>query len=123
MAPLPSPPIQTGPTVWVACKLPHGLQLSLPGIDYKPKLVGALQSRIIGATHGRTRVLVDFWDKWLDVHKEYTPVLTGMIFAEREEKRLDDRIKDQPDQSGFEGIDPAKPGEGVERDLRPDEKA
>lgn len=99
------------PTVTVACKLPNGLHLDHMG--KRVTLNGAHHKDAV-ADHGLTTVDKDFWDAWHAAHKDYHPVKHGHIFAHVQEASAKDKAKERAkEKTGFEGIDPKKPGNGV----------
>ena len=103
-------------TVTVACKLPHGIELThkgktvtFNGANHPEALVG----------HGLTNnVDADWFKDFLDTDgKDFAPVVNHLLFAnakdtvgEAEEKAADPTIK-----TGLEPIDPDAPGGGIEQ--------
>lgn len=112
----------TGAVIVVGCKLPHGLVLHLPGMEQTVTLRGLNAAKVIGG-YGLTRgVSEDFFDAWLAIHRDHPAVRNGLIFKQSDASRATDQAKEQSGvKSGFEGIDPEKPGRLLERDLRPGE--
>lgn len=100
--------------VMVGCKLPNGLHL-----DYMGKRVtlnGSNSSEVIGG-HGLTMVDKEFFEGWLKERQDYAPVKAGLIFAHDKESNARAEAKEKAsNKSGFEGIDPDKPGHGVKKD-------
>jgi len=108
-------------TVIVACKLPAGLVLDLPGVEKKFVLNGAHHEDAI-AGHGMTEVDAGFWEKWCDVYKDFEPLKKELIFAQGGERSAVAKAKERKgEKSGLEGLDPDKPGKGLER--VPDQKS
>lgn len=132
-------PSKSGATVWVGCKLVHGLEIfdeeeglshdanpkkisvRVPGTTVK--LNGANSSKVIGG-YGRTEVSQDFWDKWHGTHKKFPPVVSGAIFVEGSRERFAAAAADRKSiKTGFEPIDPTRPGEGVVPDPDAERRA
>lgn len=98
--------------VVVGCKLPHGLIINQAG--HKIVLAGENSSRVIGG-YGMTSVDKDLMSAWMADHKGFTPVKQGLIFfQESKAKAKDEATEKAKVKSGFEGIDPEKPGPGIE---------
>lgn len=101
--------------VIVMCKTPSGLVLDLGDQD-------ARKVRLNGANHpdavdgaGLTYVDKAFWDKWSGAYKGFPPLEQGLIWATDKEATAKDAAKELKDEkTGFEGIDPNKPGPEVE---------
>lgn len=102
-----------GPTVTVGCKLPHGLHLDIG--ETRVTLNGVNSTGIIGG-HGITEnVDKEFFDKWMEMYKKSEMVKNGLIFANEKTASVKaEAIEKKDNPSGFEGINPAKPGNGVE---------
>ena len=99
-------------TVIVGCKLPNGLVIELD--EQRVVLNGANSSAIIGG-FGMTEVNKALFDAWLEKHKDYEPVKQGLIFAQEKPANAQAEAKDKAKlKSGFEGLDPKKPAEGIE---------
>ncbi len=125
-----------GEIVMVACKLPHGLKITLnektESDEGKPiwkptensvTLAGRNASQIIGG-YGLTPVNADFWDAWLAQNKNFKALKAGMIFAEPRKDRAMSRAADQKAlPTGSEPIDPDKPGRGLARVPEADQRA
>lgn len=101
-------------TVTVGCKLPSGLHLDLPG-KTRVTLNGSNASNVIGG-HGITEnVDADFFAAWLKAYADHPAVKSGLIFAHEKAASTAAEARDKTkNTSGFEGIDPAKPGPGIE---------
>lgn len=116
-------------TVTVACKLPGGLHLDMPG---RPRVtIGgtALPVGVVLDAHQQKRmqsinfgyaltpgVDEEFWEAWLEDHKTMDIVQRRMIFAY--EKPNDTRAaarECEGEKSGLEPMDPDKPGKGLEK--------
>jgi hypothetical protein len=102
-----------GNTVTVGCKLPHGLHLDVAG--KRVTVEGTNGATIIGG-HGITRnVDKAFFEEWLRINKDSDAVKNELIFAhEKDASTAAEANEKEGNRSGFEGIDPAKPGNGVE---------
>lgn len=124
----PAPNATTRNRVVVGCRLPHGLTTQLyelgEGEDKKPIMVKKGEPvRLNGVNSdgpirgiGLTEVDADYWRAWFDQNKTFAPVKTGMIFAHESRNNVTaiaaERAKEK---TGFEPIDPDKPGHGVQR--------
>jgi hypothetical protein len=129
-------PRKSGETVWVQCKLPHGLQIHLhreglsadgrpkpihvPIPESRMKLNGANSSRVIGASgrnlgYGLTEVPKDYWDRWMDeTGKTFPAVQNGMILVQpTRDRAMGSAMEHASLRTGFERLDPDKPGGGV----------
>jgi hypothetical protein len=119
-------------TVLVGCKLPHGLQISATDNDGElvhVKLNGSrtpvqatihrpMPTHTISSGYGLTTVDRGLWERWLDEHRTYPAVQSGMIFAVESAASAKDRAKDGLKvKTGFEPAEhlkkpkDAKPGE------------
>ena len=106
--------------VVVGCKLPNGLVIRLG--EQEVTLNGANSSKIVGG-HGLTDVNKDFWSAWLEQHKDFAPVVAGLIFAnDNFAKTRDEANEKQDNESGFEGINPDKPGKGIKKASEKDDE-
>lgn len=101
------------PQVTVACKLPHGLIIQIPGAA-PVRLNGANSSNVIGG-HGLTEgVDKEFFDKWASIYKDFKPLKLGLIFAQEKAASAQAQAKEQAaNKTGFEGLDPQNPTPGV----------
>ncbi|MDA8485853.1 hypothetical protein NNO07_22530 [Pseudomonas resinovorans] len=101
-------------TVIVGCKLPHGLQVNLGGV--KVVLRGANSSRILGG-FGITRdVDKDLIEGWLKAEAKNPIVANGMVFIATTDREADKAASEREgEKSGFEGIDPKKPGKDLKK--------
>lgn len=101
--------------VIVMCKTPTGLVLDLGETD-------ARKVRLNGANHpdavngaGLTVVDKGFWDAWSSAFKGYPPLDAGLIWATDKEANARDAAKELKDEkTGFEGLNPDKPGPEIE---------
>jgi hypothetical protein len=137
-------------SVWIECKLPHGLDIYLEESgktdDGKPikipvggsidltrvRLNGANSSGVIGG-HGLTEVAADFWESWFAAHKNDAVVRSGAVKMQANRERAVAQALDERDlKTGFEGIDPKHPEmilspadrkHGLERVLEADIKS
>lgn len=114
--------------VRVVCRLPHGLNIRLykPGktVDgetvYLPysdfvKLNGANTSKIVGGC-GFTDVDREFWEEWVKQNKDFRPLKLRLLWAEStRERALSSADEMSGEKTGFEGINPDKPGKGLKR--------
>lgn len=115
-----------GATVSVACKLPHGLHIQLrktttkrdgevsEGFGPVVTLKGANDRDAVaghGITHGVDKEL---FEAWLKQEAEQPFIKNKLVFAQERENSAVAQAKEQEKNiTGFEGIDPAKPGEGI----------
>lgn len=106
-------------TVTVACKLPNGLILDIPGAK-SITLMGSNHPDAI-AGHGLTEVDAAFWEAWTKLYPDFQPLKKELIFAQSGERSAVSKAKERKgEKSGLEGLDPDKPGKGLER--APDQK-
>lgn len=100
-------------TVTVACKLPNGIVLDIPGAP-PVTLRGANHPEAI-ADHGLTEVPVDFWEAWTKLYPDFQPLTKEMIFAQSTERNAESKAKERKEEkSGLEGLDPKAPGKKLE---------
>jgi hypothetical protein len=132
----------TKDTVTVGCKLPNGIVLDLYGprtpdrAQVAPQLLKSFTLKgsrfptddngvaratwdVVGGSTGfglTENVPADFWNAWLEAHKESELVTNGIVFAV---PTLDDAksegAKRADTKSGFEPLDPEKPAPGIEK--------
>lgn len=101
-------------TVIVACKLPNGLVLDLPGVEQRVRLNGSHHRELV-AGHGLTEVDEEFWNAWVELHKDFEPLKKELIFAQKRESSAAAKAKEMKgNKSGLEGLDPEKPAPGIE---------
>lgn len=104
------------PQVIVGCKLPNGLHLDYAG--KRVTLNGSNSAEVIGG-HGLTMVDKEFFEGWLKERHDYAPVKAGLIFAHDKESNARAEAKEKASNpSGFEGVNPDKPG----KDIKPLDK-
>jgi hypothetical protein len=99
--------------VIVGCKLPNGLiaQVGNTKVEFK----GANSSRVVGG-YGLTPVDKDFADAWFKQHKNFHPVKAELIFVQSDVVSAEAQADEQAEvKTGLEGVDPAKPVQGVEQ--------
>jgi len=102
-----------GQIVTVGCKLPNGLIIEHMGKTHTLK--GSNSTEIVGG-HGLTVIDKELWDAWYDKHKDYQPVKQGLIFAHEKLDSAQSIAKERAkNKSGFEGLDPDKPGAGLSK--------
>lgn len=115
-------------TVWVGCKLPSGLILDVDGpggqVDLEKRVVlNGTNSAMVGGIvdpnsggYGLTEVDGEFFENWLQSHRDYAPVKAGLIFqvanegdAKKEARaraKVDNGLGGAvPDQSGVQAAD------------------
>jgi hypothetical protein len=113
----------------VACRLPHGLVIEVgkPGADnYRQlKLNGPFSKNTKGEGvlvvngYAFTKVPEDFWNEFARAHKSAAYMVNRMVYAEDSDEKAHDTTKqgETAGKSGFEALDPEKPG----KDLEPDQ--
>lgn len=101
---------KTADFVKVACKLPQGLDVQIPGMREHVRLHG-LNSRFVVAGYGMTDVKVDLWAKVEEHYADAKWLVGGNVFAMPNAASARDKALDEHDdiKSGFEQIDPNKP--------------
>lgn len=116
-------------TVSIACKLPNGAHIQLRQsiktkdgemseyVGERVTLNGMNASAIIGG-HGITHgVDKEFFDKWMAQNKDAAFVKNGLVFAhEKADSVAAKAVEQASNVSGFEGVDPSKPGPGLKQD-------
>ncbi|QDJ35838.1 hypothetical protein CBR67_03765 [Bordetella hinzii] len=101
------------PTVTVACKLPNGLVMDIPGAKEPVVLKGSNHADAI-AGHGLTEVDADFWEAWTKLYADFQPLKQEMIFAQGNERNAVAKSKERKDEkTGLEGLDPENPGHKI----------
>lgn len=102
-------------TVTVGCKLPHGLKVKLDGVEVT--FNGANSSRVVGGYGLTEGIDKDFFDKFMAVHADLPYVKNELIFAQEKANSAVSAAKERADEkTGFEGLDPEKPGNGIQKD-------
>lgn len=95
-------------TCIVGCKLPHGLQIELPGQPKPIKLNGNNSARIIGGYGITPGIPKEAMEKWIADHKDLAYVRNGSVFVERSEKDARAYARERvAERTGFEAMDPA----------------
>ena len=131
-----------GPTVTVACKLPHGLILRVFDTRERPVPVlgGGTRMEVEAIPQSKTYKLngvatfakeapkapmssgfalthgipKDFWDRWLEQNKELDAVENGLIFAHEKESMTAGEAKEKVTlKSGLEPLDPKNLPRGI----------
>ncbi len=102
------------PQITVGCKLPNGLHLDHGG--KRVTLKGSNASVVIGG-HGITEgVDKDFFDAWMEAHKDFQAVKQGLIFAHGKKANVEAEAKEKAtNPSGFEGLNPDAPAPGIKK--------
>lgn len=99
--------------VVIGCKLPHGLILTVNGVSVA--LNGTNSTDIVGGYGITPDVDSAFFDAWCRANSQHPALGGGFIFAHGTTAEAKAQAKDNAEnRNGFEGIDPAKPGNGVE---------
>jgi hypothetical protein len=98
--------------VTVACKLPQGLNISVPDTDIKLKLHGT-HSPYAVAGHGLTEVKADVWDA-VEAHYKDVPgakwLGSSVFVSSKREDAVDEATEKADENYGFDPIDPTAPG-------------
>jgi hypothetical protein len=132
-----APQHKTRDTVWVICKLPHGLTI-YPEVEkesdapdasgkrrtvwvevpeQRVKLNGANSSTVVGRSgrilgYGMTEVDRGFWERWISQHKDFPAVKNGMIASqETRERAMSAAMENKSLLTGFEQIEPNAPSD------------
>jgi len=113
-------------TITVGCKLPHGMHLdirqagepvqrvTLKGINSLTQGAIIRQAQI-GGFAVTENVSKEFFEEWIRQNKEHPAVKNSLIFAHVQTDSVRDMAEDRDElKHGFEPIDPAKPGKGIE---------
>src|ERR1700741_750322 len=127
MARAASARVTTGATVTVACKMPNGMNLGKIHGEDNPDVIlrGSNHRHAVGGfglTHG---IDADAFAKWREGHKWLPAVKNGLIFAHDRPSMAKAQAAEMAEvRSGFEGIDPDKPGEDprVQDEIAPTEE-
>lgn len=110
-------------TVTVGCKLPHGLWMELQ-VDDGPKTAilarGCNTSEVVGGFGLTPNVQKDFWDAWLEQHKNLKFVKNGQIWAYKSIEGAKAKAKEMAEiKHGMEALDPNNLPKGIEKaDLK-----
>ena len=134
----------SGETVTVACKLPHGLVLRVFDMvpTPEPLLGGGVRESLIaqelgerytvqGNSHAQNMapnapitggyaltfgIPKAFWDRWLRENKDSDVVKNHLIFANEKSEHVQDEAEDKKDiKSGLERLNPNKLPKGLEK--------
>lgn len=109
--------------VVVGCKLPNGLHLDIledagggqKRVKVRVTLNGSNHRDAIGG-YGMTSVDADHYAAWEKEHRAagFAPLLNDAIFVVRNENDARAKARENRDVvTGFEGLDPQKPGDGL----------
>jgi hypothetical protein len=119
-------PKPTAKTVFVGCKLPHGIELRLYNVTKDqpsqpvgdPVVLAGSNADNAVAGYGITEnVDAAFFAAWMDQNQQFPAVRAGLIFAETDAaKTRDAAIERARVESGFEGLNPEQPPGGVQPD-------
>lgn len=98
----------------IGCKLPHGLILAVG--SEMVELNGTNSTDIIGGYGLTPDVDASFFDAWCKENHQHPALAGGFIFAQETTAEAKAQAKDNADnKNGFEGVNPAKPGPGIEQ--------
>lgn len=105
-------PSKSANFVKVACKMPQGLDIQIPGRREHVRLHG-LNSRYVVAGYGMTDVDVSLWTQVESLYEDAAWMVNGNVFAMPNAASARDKALDEHEdvKSGFERIDPKKPNE------------
>lgn len=123
-------------TVWVICKLPHGLTIDLEkqveaeATDASGRrplvwkstgqtltLKGANSSTVVGRNgrilgYGMTEVERGFWERWTETHKDFPALTSGAIAVQdTRERAMSAAMENKNLLIGFEQIEPNAPSD------------
>jgi len=113
-------------TISVGCKLPHGMHLDIRMQGHPVERITLkgtnsihagqiIRPAIRGGFAITENVPKEFFEHWLEQHKEHPAVKNELIFAHTQSESVRDMAKDREEISaGFEPIDPAAPAKGIE---------
>lgn len=101
-------------TVTIGCKLPCGLVMSYKGKSVELK--GSRDSRILNGYGLTPNVDEEFWEAWKKAHAKMPFVKGELVFAYTDKKSAEDMAAErEKERTGFEGMDPDKPGKDLEK--------
>lgn len=102
--------------VTVACKLPHGLKLTLGERSFTLRGANAPDA-VVG--FGLTVIPEDFWNDWSKAYHNYEPLKKGLIFAHAKagDTRAEAGEKKEL-KTGLEQLDP----NGIISGIKPDDQ-
>ena len=91
-------------SVFVGCRLPHGLIIEHPmDPTQKVTLKGANQATIVGSDYGVTEVDGDFFEQWIAFNETFPAVTSGSIFVAKSFSDVTVAAKDvEKNETGFE---------------------
>lgn len=93
-------------TVYIGCRLPHGLILDHPlNPAHKVTIDGLNRARIIGATFATTEVDAEFWEAWKTANSGYAPLMSGALFEAKSAADVAAKAKEvEKEKTGFEAM-------------------
>jgi hypothetical protein len=99
--------------VVVACRLPHGLAVPLPGHD-APVMLKGLNAPGSHSGHGFTNMKTETWEAIKTVYGDKLWLKNKSVFAFADaDSATDAAVERQDFQAGFNGIDPKDPSASV----------
>lgn len=99
--------------VVVACRLPHGLDVPLPG-HAAPVRINGLNARGAHSGHGFTNMKAETWEAIKTVYGEKAWLTNGAVFAHADADSAADQAEERADLNvGFNPIDPNNPNASV----------
>ena len=105
----------------VACKLPNGLHLDVPGkgrVTLKGVALpfGVAPEAPMPGGYTLTQVDEEFWQAWVKNHADSDIVQKKIVFASARSDHTRGMAAEQKEiKTGLEPTDPSKPGTGLER--------
>lgn len=110
-------------TVTIACKLPNGLHLEVPGrgrvtLNGNATQVGVVPEHQISHQYGLTfGVDEDFWNEWVKLHHLLDIVKKRFVFAHEKVSMVQGEAREMQEvRTGLERLDPDKPAPGIASD-------
>jgi len=109
------------PDIIVACKLPHGLHLDVPGKGRVTLKGTALPEDVrrenpLPGGFSLTSVDADFYAAWLKRNEDLEAVKRGFVFASARRDAAQGQARELDElETGLERLDPEKPPPGLER--------
>lgn len=103
---------RTADMLTIACKLPQGLRIPLEG---QPDVVlNGVHSAFSIAGHGMTDVKAETWAAIEKRYAEAAWLKNELVFAMGDKDSAVDKAEERQDvKTGFEAVDPKKPGPGL----------
>jgi hypothetical protein len=93
----------------VYCKLPHGIVFSIGAV--KVELKGGLDKNAV-AGFGVTDIDSDLWEAIAKTYAKHPSIVKQLIFARKSDG--ESQAKElKAEKTGFEGLDPDKPSDGI----------